>query len=160
MKTAPETVDVARLLAEIVDLLAPRAGATVEIGSDMPVLRTRKLPLQQIFMNLIGNALKHNDAPQPHVCVTARRVDRRGAPATWEFAVADNGPGIAPEYHGRIFVIFQTLQPRDKVEGAGMGLSLVKKIVETEGGTIRVDSREGAGATFTFTWPETSRGGA
>jgi light-regulated signal transduction histidine kinase (bacteriophytochrome) len=71
-----------------------------------------------------------------------------------EFAVADNGPGIEPRYHEeKIFVIFQTLAARDKVEGTGVGLALVKNIVEGEGGAVRVASRAGEGATFTFTWP-------
>jgi signal transduction histidine kinase len=69
------------------------------------------------------------------------------------FAVSDDGPGIAPEYHERIFGIFQTLQPRDHVEGTGIGLSLVKKIVESRGGRVWVESAEGAGATFRFHWP-------
>jgi signal transduction histidine kinase len=67
--------------------------------------------------------------------------------------VADNGPGIAPEYHERIFGIFQTLQARDKVEGTGIGLSLVKKLVESRGGRIWVESPPQGGATFRFTWP-------
>jgi signal transduction histidine kinase len=71
----------------------------------------------------------------------------------WEFSVADNGPGIAPEYHARIWVIFQTLRARDEVEGTGIGLSVVKKIVETRGGSVRVESAVGQGATFFFTWP-------
>jgi signal transduction histidine kinase len=77
----------------------------------------------------------------------------------FEFSVSDNGPGIDPRYHAKIFVIFQTLAPRDKVEGTGVGLALVKKIVESEGGEIIVDSRLGEGATFRFTWPVLSKGG-
>ena len=71
----------------------------------------------------------------------------------FEFAVADDGPGIAPEYHERVFKLFQTLQPRDQVEGSGMGLSVVKKTVESRGGTVRLVSQAGSGATFYFTWP-------
>jgi signal transduction histidine kinase len=68
--------------------------------------------------------------------------------------VRDDGPGIAPQYHEKIFVIFQTLAARDKVEGTGIGLSLIKKIVESQGGRICVESAEGAGTTFRFTWPK------
>ncbi|PSB67872.1 PAS domain-containing sensor histidine kinase, partial [filamentous cyanobacterium CCP1] len=68
------------------------------------------------------------------------------------FTIADNGPGIAPEYHKKIFAIFQTLEARDTKEGTGIGLSIVKKIVETEGGTIRIESQEGMGTAFHFTW--------
>ena len=72
--------------------------------------------------------------------------------------MSDNGPGIAPEYHERIWGIFQTLDARDKVEGTGIGLSLVKKIVEARGGRAWVESSPGAGATFHFTWLKTMRG--
>lgn len=72
----------------------------------------------------------------------------------YEFAVADDGPGIASQYHERIFVIFQTLYPRDTKENTGVGLAVVKKIVETVGGKIHVESEEGQGAIFYFTWPK------
>ena len=70
-----------------------------------------------------------------------------------EFEVSDDGPGIAPQYHARIFEMFQTLQPRDQTEGSGMGLAIVKKLVESYGGTIAVESAGGQGSTFRFTWP-------
>jgi signal transduction histidine kinase len=73
------------------------------------------------------------------------------------FRVADDGPGIAPQYQDRIFGMFQTLAPRDKVEGSGLGLSLVKKMVEHQGGRIWVQSKEGQGATFCFTWPKSTQ---
>jgi signal transduction histidine kinase len=78
----------------------------------------------------------------------------------WEFAVRDNGPGIAPEYHDRIFGIFQTLAARDKVEGTGIGLSLVRKLVESRGGRVWVESAEGEGAAFRFLWPVETEAGA
>jgi signal transduction histidine kinase len=70
-----------------------------------------------------------------------------------KFTIVDNGPGIEPRFHQRIFEMFQTLQPRDQVEGSGIGLALVKKLVESRGGTVEVQSSPGAGATFSFTWP-------
>ena len=148
VREMPEPVDVGELLRDVVDLLAPPAHLEVRIPDALPRLVTERLPLQQVLMNLIGNAVKYNSSPEPWVEVAAR--DLGGA---FEFSVADNGPGIAPEYHDRIFGIFQTLQARDKVEGTGIGLSLVKKLVESRGGRIRVESAEGAGATFHFTWP-------
>jgi signal transduction histidine kinase len=69
--------------------------------------------------------------------------------------VSDDGPGIEPQYHDKIFVIFQTLEARDKVEGTGVGLSLVRKIGESQGGAVAVESTPGSGATFRFTWPRT-----
>jgi signal transduction histidine kinase len=70
----------------------------------------------------------------------------------YEFSVADDGLGIASEYHEKVFDIFETLQPRDKVESTGIGLAIVKKIIENEGGTITLESQIGDGATFRFTW--------
>ena len=75
----------------------------------------------------------------------------------WRFEVEDDGPGIAPRYHERVFVIFQKLEARDKVEGTGIGLALVKKIVEAAGGQVSLASEEGRGATFSFTWPKGDR---
>jgi signal transduction histidine kinase len=109
------------------------------------------VPLQQIFLNLLGNALKH--AMRPDALVRVRCSETGDG---WEFSIADNGPGIAPEYHERIWGIFQTLKARDEVEGTGIGLSVVKKIVEARGGTVRVESAAGQGATFFFTWPKST----
>ncbi len=143
-----EAVDVGRLLDECVELLSPTPTARVEIVRPMPTVVSERVPLQQVFLNLIGNALKYAQRPDARVRVTAREV-----PPGWEFAVEDNGPGIASEYQKRIWGIFQTLESRDKVEGTGIGLSVVKKIVESRGGRAWVVSGEGRGATFCFTWP-------
>jgi signal transduction histidine kinase len=78
--------------------------------------------------------------------------------SSYEFAIADNGPGIAPEFQDKIWGIFQTLEPRDVVEGTGIGLSVVKKIVESKGGRVWVESQAGGGATFKFTWPTSEKG--
>jgi PAS domain S-box-containing protein len=144
-------LDMRRVLQEIVDLMSVPDGATVNIA-DLPSIQSPLLPLQQIFMNLIGNALKHANRPDPAVTIAAR-----DAGAFVEFTVGDNGPGIAPEYHERIWGIFQTLAARDKVEGTGIGLSLVKKLVENQGGRVWVTSAPGAGSTFGFLWPKVAR---
>jgi signal transduction histidine kinase len=144
-----EPVDVGELLEEVVDLLAPQPDALVTIAPGMPTLTTERVQLGQVFANLIGNALKHHEGPGASVQVTARDLGR-----FYEFAVADNGPGIAPQYHERVFGIFQTLASRDRVEGSGLGLALVKKMVEHQGGQVRLASAVGQGATFTFTWPK------
>jgi signal transduction histidine kinase/CheY-like chemotaxis protein len=149
----PERVDAGRLVLDVVELLAPARGS-VQVGQAMPELFTERVPLEQILMNLIGNALKHARRDDALV-----RVDARAAGDAWEFAVADNGPGIAAEFHDKIWGIFQTLEPRDVVEGTGIGLSIVKKIVESKGGRAWVESEPGAGATFRFTWPRLETGG-
>jgi len=148
-RVAPElaTVDVGILLSEISESAAHRAGFSTEVVGPMPVLTTCALPLRRVFMNLIDNAIKHHDR--------ARGVIRIAATATGpfiRFTVADDGPGIPAEHHHRIFEMFQTLKPRDQVEGSGMGLSLVRKILESAGGEIGVESA-GRGTTFWFTWP-------
>ncbi len=147
VRERPEPVEVGALLDEVLDLLAPPEGVAVEVGP-MPTLVAERLPLQQVFMNLVGNAVKYTHRPDARVEVSAAE---RGA--FWEFAVRDNGPGIAPEYHDRIFGIFQTLAARDKVEGTGIGLSLVRKLVESRGGRVWVESAEGEGSAFRFLWP-------
>ena len=123
------------------------------LPSDPPVVEAERLPLSQVFLNLGGNALKHARRSDPRVEVAVVEEDD-----AWRFSVSDNGPGIAPQYQDRIFGIFQTLQARDEVEGTGIGLALVKKIVETQGGRVWVESAEGEGATFHFTWPKRPKG--
>lgn len=145
--TYVEQIDVNRLLADVIDMLSPPPGFRVEIEGQMPIVRGERIRLQQVFMNLISNAIKHHHRDSGRVTI---RVEDAGA--FWRFGVSDDGPGIAPRYHEKIFVIFQTLVPRDQKEAAGVGLSLVKKIVEEQGGKIEVQSDEGAGATFWFTW--------
>jgi PAS domain S-box-containing protein len=146
-----EEVDVGALLAETVDLLAPPPGFIVDIGPGMPTLVAERTRLQQVSQNLISNALKHHDRPAGRIEV---RVHEAEDPRLYAFTVRDDGPGIAPQYHERIFGIFQTLRPRDQVEGSGLGLALVKKIVEHHGGRIWLESAEGCGTTFHFTWPQ------
>ena len=143
-----ETFAVADLLSDVVDLLAPPPGVSLTIAPDLPVLTTERLPLQQVFLNLLSNAIKHNSRPDGHIWVTVRPDGR-----FVEFAVRDDGPGIDPQYHERIFGIFQTLKSRDDFESTGVGLALIKKIVERQGGRVRVESQPGKGATFLFTWP-------
>ncbi|WP_437814027.1 ATP-binding protein [Sorangium sp. So ce1078] len=143
------SVDTGQLLAEVVELLSPPQGAEVEIAPGMPTIAAERVPLQQVFQNLISNALKHARRGDPRVEVTCE-----DAGAFHEFAVKDNGPGIAPEYHDRIWDLFQTLESRDKVEGTGIGLSVVKKIVQSRGGSVWVASHPGAGATFFVRWPK------
>lgn len=141
------SVAVASMLLEIIDSLDPPPTFTVEIAPNMPTLVTERLPLEQVFSNLIGNAIKHHPRLDGKVQVSC--LDKG---SSYEFAVADDGNGIAPEYHDKIFGIFQTLEARDRSENTGIGLAIVKKIVENHGGKIKVESNEGIGAKFIFTW--------
>lgn len=144
-------IDTAKLVADIAEYLAPRAGFTVVCEGAMPRLTTARPPLEEVLRNLIGNALKHHDREQGVVTVSASEIGD-----TVTFRVRDDGPGIPPEFHEKVFQMFQTLQPRDRVEGSGMGLAIVKKTIESVGGRVRVESAPPArGTTFVFTWPKT-----
>lgn len=145
---APTEVDLGALVREVIELVDPPAGFEVVLAPALPKLHAPRVPLQQVLMNLVGNAIKHASSPVPRVEIGATATDEG-----WELYVRDNGPGIAPCHHDRIWVLFQTLQPRDRVESTGIGLAIVRKIVEAHGGRAWVESREGEGATFRFTWP-------
>ncbi len=142
-----EWVDVGQLLGEVIDWVGVPDGVHVLVGPSMPAFNADKLRLGQVLVNLVGNAVKHG-APAGTIRVTCVPAD-----IGFEFAVADDGPGIDARYHERIFGVFQTLSRRDKVEGTGIGLALVRKVVTAKGGTVRVESSPGHGATFRFTWP-------
>ena len=145
---AAEDIDVTALVREIAEYIAPRAGFAVTCRGQIPLFRTDKAPLEQVLRNLIGNGLKHHDKDSGAVIVSARDLGDKV-----EFRVEDDGPGVSPEFHERIFQMFQTLKSRDEVEGSGMGLAIVKKSVEGHGGTIRIESAPPArGTAFIFTW--------
>ncbi|WP_132867173.1 PAS domain-containing sensor histidine kinase [Scytonema millei] len=146
MDTPKSEVSLGDLLAEVVDSLSPPETFSIEIAP-MPTILSEKLPLQQVFTNLISNAIKYHPRQDGRVSISVQEYA-----SNYEFVVADDGDGIAPEYHDKIFGIFQTLSPRDTIESTGIGLAIVKKIVEQQGGTIRLKSQPGEGAAFYFTW--------
>ena len=119
-------------------------GAAVEI-SPLPRVLGDPVQLAQLFQNLVGNALKYGGTP-PRVAVSASPEGQ-----VWRVCVTDNGIGIAPEYHERVFRIFQRLHTRAEYGGTGVGLAICKGIVERHGGRIWVESQAGRGATFCFT---------
>jgi signal transduction histidine kinase len=140
-------VAVEQLLEEIIDSLAPPLQFTIEVASGMPTFTTEQISLQQVFANLIDNAIKYHHRQDGRVKISVRDKGK-----FYEFAIADDGPGIAPEYHQKIFAIFQTLHSKDVRESSGIGLSIVKKIVELQGGKVTLVSQLGQGSTFYFTW--------
>ncbi|MBD2253544.1 PAS domain-containing sensor histidine kinase [Nostoc parmelioides] len=144
-------VNVDSLLREVIDSLQPPASFHIEIQPKMPTLVTKRVPLQQVFANLIENAIEHHTRIDGRVKISVRDLGKY-----YEFSVEDDGPGIPVEYQDKVFVIFQTLEPRDRKENTGIGLAIVKKIVETEGGSINLKSVFGTGSTFCFTWPKRS----
>ena len=149
VRQASETVDVRTLLGEVIDLLDPPPGFAIHLPQALPVLECEKIRLHQVFFNLIGNALKHHHRTEGAIEIG---VEEWGD--YYQFTVSDDGPGIAREYHEKVFEIFQTLVARDKMESTGIGLTLVKKIVEDQGGNILLESEEGRGARFRFLWPK------
>jgi PAS domain S-box-containing protein len=148
-QSEPEAIDLGCLVRDILAMLEIPDAFTVTVAADLPTLQAPKTPVDLVLRNLIGNALKHHDRADGCLAISGRDLGDRV-----EVMVADDGPGIAPVYHEQIFQMFQTLKPRDEVEGSGIGLALVKKTVEHYGGTIAVEAEETAGAQFRLTWPK------
>jgi PAS domain S-box-containing protein len=118
-------------------------------GNEDLEIESEKITLTQILQNFISNGIKYNDKPEVEITVGWTENETE-----YEFFVGDNGPGISPEFHEKIFVIFQTLQARDEVESTGVGLAIVKKIIDEKRGVIRIQSTMNEGTTFFFTLPK------
>lgn len=145
-KTPSEFTNVNDVVAEIVESIVPR-NFTVEVNS-LPVIYTERLKLEQVFANLISNAVKYTPKENGQIVINCKEFADH-----YEFSVKDNGIGIDPEYHNRIFEMFQTLREKDEKESTGIGLALIKRILDDQNCTIRVESTLGNGAEFIFTWP-------
>lgn len=145
-ESTTEPVVVSELLSEVIDSLAPPPTFSIEIDPNLPTLDTNRVLLFQVFANLIGNAIKHHHRVDGSIQISGREYGD-----FYEFIIADDGPGIAPEYQANIFTIFQTGNSQT-VDSKGVGLAIVKKIVKSQGGTIRLESQVGMGTTFYFTW--------
>lgn len=145
----PAETDLTAFFRGVVDMVPLPEGMTAHVPEGLPSVTVTRVPLQQVVQNLVANAAKHGARGG------ARNLWVDAAPAGdfFECSVRDDGEGIDPRYHARIFEIFQTLSSRDKVEGTGIGLAVVKKLVEGVGGAVRVVSAPGEGASFVFTWP-------
>jgi PAS domain S-box-containing protein len=128
------TVDVNRLLTKIIQSLAPPNTFIIKIESSMPILRTRERPLKQVFSHLIDNAIRHHLTKAGTVGISV--VDRGDR---YEFAVADDGEGIEPQFQEKIYTMFQTLKARDRQENVGVGLAIVRKIVASEGSLFGIN---------------------
>jgi signal transduction histidine kinase/CHASE3 domain sensor protein len=149
--TTLEAVDTRQLVSELVELVAPPEGFNVIVNDTLPTIRAMKSPMMQVFQNLISNAIKHHDHPATgHIW-----VDAGASGAFFEFIVSDDGPGVLPQYRERVFGMFQTLKPRDEVEGSGMGLAIVRKLAESQGGKVWLTDRaDGRGLSVHVTWPK------
>jgi len=148
MKCESKVIDLNFLLHEIIDSLNPPSCFKVQIQNNLPSIETEQTKLFQVFSNLISNAIKYNDKVVGNLKISY--YDKEGV---CQFSVEDNGPGIEKEYHSRVFMIFQTLSARDEFESTGIGLSIVKKIVEEQGGKIWIESEKEKFTKFNFSWP-------
>jgi light-regulated signal transduction histidine kinase (bacteriophytochrome) len=141
-------VDTCEVVADAIanlQLSLDDSGAEICLGK-LPTVVGDRVQLCQLLQNLLGNAILYRGDPPPKIRVDAARDGN-----WWEFAVQDNGIGIAPEYHRQIFEVFRRLHSRDEYPGTGIGLAVCKKIVQRHGGSIWVESQPGAGTTFRFT---------
>ncbi len=146
VKEKEQPVDLNELVRDVVDLLGTGSHMRITVENHLPVIRCERTRLQQIFQNLMDNAIKFMDKPEGEINISC--VDDA---SHWRFCITDNGPGISQRYHEKIFQMFQTLMPRDHTESTGIGLALVRKIVDMNGGQVWVESEEGRGSKFFFT---------
>lgn len=142
-----EDVDTKELITSIIDLIGPSDHVKIECPDQMPVIKAEKIKLHEVFQNLISNGIKYNNKENALL-----RISYNEYPDHIEFCVEDNGVGIREEHRDKIFQLFQTLVPKDKSESTGLGLTIVKKIVEQQGGKVIVESKINEGSKFKFTW--------
>ncbi len=142
-------IDLRELVQSIWEMLNAGESFHIEINNTLPVFSTAVTPLSKVLRNLINNAIKHHDNPQGEIIVSGN-----DSGDWYEFKVEDDGPGIPVEFHERIFGMFQTLKPRDEVEGSGIGLAVVKKTIEQLGGKVFLKNRNPRGTSIRFTWPK------
>ncbi|MFT4777184.1 MAG: PAS domain S-box-containing protein [Oleispira sp.] len=142
-------IDVKEMIQNFFSLLDPPEGFSLNIVDPLPVFNTLVIPLEVIFRNLISNAIKHHDKANGTISISAIEYNKY-----FQFTVSNDGPGIDPKHHDRIFEMFKTLRPRDEVEGSGMGLSIIKRILDLQGEKIIVSSTGERDVSFIFTWPK------
>jgi two-component system sensor kinase FixL len=143
-----EQVDLNTVLSEVIAVTDPPENIEITVENNLPTVVCDRTRMTQVFGNLLSNAVKYTDKPKGLI-----RVGCAEDGGFWRFSVADNGPGIEQKYFEKIFKIFQTLSPRDGTGGTGIGLSIVKKIVELNSGRVWLESKPGEGSTFFFTLP-------
>ncbi|GBE91566.1 two-component sensor histidine kinase [Nostoc cycadae WK-1] len=143
-------IDLNDLVRDVIETLAPNKNIQIEITKPLPIIYGEKVKLEQVFQNLLSNAIKFIDKPQGQILVDCTEEDDY-----WQISVTDNGIGIEEKYFTKIFQIFQKLSTTDDSESTGIGLSIVKKIVEMYGGSIWLESTVNQGSTFFFTIKKT-----
>jgi signal transduction histidine kinase len=146
-----ESIELQSFVDELAEISLADTQFSIELSTGLGTISTHLTVLRQIMMNLISNSVKHHDRLVGKIAIDVKTQSGR----LW-IDYSDDGPGIDPDYHERIFELFQTLQSRDEVSGSGLGLSLVRKLVAFHGGTLTVasDPSKGRGTTFSFDFPE------
>ena len=142
-------INLNELVSDVIDMVAPTDNIKITLENELPVVRCEQTRITQVFENLLSNAIKYMDKSQGQIKISCVEEN-----SFWKFGVADNGLGIEEKYFERIFRIFQTLEPQDKSGRTGIGLTVIKKIVELYGGRIWLESKLGQGSTFYFTLPK------
>ena len=147
---ALDNIDTGALINSIAGSMPKDTGMTITVSGIWPVLETYAAPLDLILRNLISNAIAHHDQRAGHITVTARLIN-----GALDIEIADDGPGIAPEWHDAIFQPFRTIAATAAAGNSGIGLALVRKAVETNGATLTLvsDPMLRRGTTFTLRWP-------
>ncbi len=146
IKEESVSVDLNEAVTEVINMIAPPENFDIKIENTLPTIVCERTRIQQVFQNLIGNAIKYMDKPKGEIMIGCEQEN-----GFWKFMVSDNGPGIEEKYYDKIFQIFQTLQSRDEFESTGIGLSIVKKIAKMYGGDVWIESEVGKGTIFFFT---------
>ena len=144
-----ETLDVRAVLAALAEELGLDDGR-LTVSGDAPVFRTQAVRFEQVARHLLENACRHFEGDPAGLEVD---VEIAPSPGGWSLVIRDNGPGIEPRFHDVVFDVFRRLRPKDDVEGSGVGLSIVKRSVETLGGSVSLSSDPGEGCTFELFWP-------
>ena len=154
LKGEHETIDTNTLLSETIELLDPPSHVQITVDKDLPIVSYNRVRLQQVFQNFISNSIKFIDKPKGLIEVLYEEKEH-----LHQFSIKDNGPGIEEAYFQKIFQIFQKLDAnKDDYDSTGIGLSIIKRIVELNGGNISVESQVGIGSTFSFTIPKEAVG--
>jgi PAS domain S-box-containing protein len=144
-----EEINLNELISEVIEVIAPAEEIKITIQTEIPTLAFDRIHITQVFTNLLENAIKFMDKPKGLIIISCEEKQDH-----WEFSVADNGPGIEEIYFNRIYDMFHTIDGWDIDKGTGIGLTIVKKVVEMNGGRIWLESTVGEGSTFYFTLPK------
>jgi light-regulated signal transduction histidine kinase (bacteriophytochrome) len=148
LREAKTEIDLTKLITDMIETLSPPQGIQIVMDTKLPTLLAEKTRIQQVFQNLMSNAIKYMGQEQGEI-----HIGHSQHQGFWQFFVRDTGVGIEARDWEKVFQIFQTLTPRDQADSTGVGLAIVKKIVEMYGGHIWVTSEVGKGSTFYFTLP-------